>query len=197
MIEINPKLRVMSISGLYHFNQDALESIANSLEKSRRLKVVNLHKTSKDCVQTLKRCNMNREKEIEFKSTSLITPLIKQDLESVQYEERAFTLPSEIFKEEMKEESNLIDTLFDQKHIESTIVEEHQKQLSPKLLPPKLKKKKPKKNEDIKSPKLTIRPQSSVVRKESNPPLKSKLESHLPQHKRQISAKTRENQHPN
>ena len=74
MIEINPKLRVLSISGLYHFNQDALESIANSLEKSRRLKVVNLHKTSKDCVQTLKRCNMNRVKEIEFRLTSMITP---------------------------------------------------------------------------------------------------------------------------
>ena len=68
---------------------------------------------------------MNRVKEIEFRLTSMITPQIKQDLESVnhdshsnknsclQYEERAFTLPSEIFKEEMKEESNLIDTLFD------------------------------------------------------------------------------------
>ncbi len=54
MIEINPKLSMLSITGLYHFNQDALESIADSLEKAKRLKLVNLHKTTKDCLLTLK-----------------------------------------------------------------------------------------------------------------------------------------------
>lgn len=66
MIEINPKLKMLSITGLQYFNQDALESIADSLEKSKRLKVLNIHKTTKDCLNILKRCNLNREKEIKF-----------------------------------------------------------------------------------------------------------------------------------
>ena len=66
MIEVNPKLKVLSITGLYHFNNDALESIADSLEKSKWLKVLNLHKTSKECLCILKWCNMNRVKEIKF-----------------------------------------------------------------------------------------------------------------------------------
>ena len=71
-------------------------------------------------------------------------------------------MPSEILKEEMKDETNFIDTLFHQKHVESTMLEDQTKQLSPKLLPPKIKKKKVKtlkKNEDLKSPKLNnVRP---------------------------------------
>lgn len=33
-------------------------------------------------------------------------------------------MPSEILKEEMKDETNFIDTLFHQKHVESTILED-------------------------------------------------------------------------
>jgi len=58
MLEINPKLKYFCISSLHHFNNDALESISESLAKNKNLKVLNLHKTSKEALTILKECNM-------------------------------------------------------------------------------------------------------------------------------------------
>lgn len=72
MLEINPKLKYFCITSLHHFNTDALEGISESLSKNKGLKVLNLHKTSKEALIILKSCNISRSKSLNFEVENMI-----------------------------------------------------------------------------------------------------------------------------